>query len=168
VYLLSLTAADDPASYVTAEPPAPALTETDPVARGKAVFEKYGCAGCHGAGGVGGRRNWNAGLGEEVPSLMYVKAYYGQDLDALRQVIQHGRQPVPRANPSRPISSLYMPAWTDRISDEDVEALIAYLFSLSDRLPAPPAPPAEAAAPPADADAAAEPAPAPADSMAVP
>ena len=136
-YLLGLTAADFPASYVTHPAPEPAPTYASAVERGKAVFEKFGCAACHGIGGVGGRRNWNGGLGEEVPSLMYVKAYYEHDVESLKNVIRHGRQPVPRANSARPNPSLYMPAWKDRIAEEDLDALTVYLFSLADRLPTP-------------------------------
>lgn len=140
VYLLSLTASDLPASYVTPAPRAPARTFASEVEQGKAVFEKYGCAACHGIGGAGGRKNWNSGLGEEVPSLMYVKAYYGNSVEGLKDLIRNGRQPVPRASPSRPRPGLYMPPWKERISEEDLNALIAYLFSLADRLPqSPPA-----------------------------
>ena len=146
VYLLSLTASDLPASYVTHEPPEPTPVYASSVERGKAVFEKYGCAACHGLGGVGGRRNWNAGLGSEVPSLMYVKAYYGNDVERLKDLIRHGRQPVPRADATRPVPGLYMPTWKDRISEDDLDALVAYLLSLSDKLPQPPAAPAPASA----------------------
>ena len=135
VYLLSLTASNLPVSYVIPAPPEPVPTFTSDVERGKAVFEKYGCAACHGIGGVGGRKNWNSGLGEEVPSLMYVKAYYGNDVESLKNLIRNGRQPVPRAKVNRPRPSLYMPSWKDRISEEDLNALVAYLFSLSERLP---------------------------------
>jgi mono/diheme cytochrome c family protein len=136
VYLLSLTAFDPPSSYTT--PPGvlePTPAYASQVEQGKAVFEKFGCAGCHGIGGVGGRRNWNAGLGEEIPSLLYVKAYYGNDVESLKQLIRIGRQPVPRTDPTRPRPSLYMPPWKDRLSEEELDALIAYLFSLADRLP---------------------------------
>ncbi|MBI4004018.1 MAG: c-type cytochrome [Candidatus Omnitrophica bacterium] len=138
VYLLSLTAHDFPASYVT-----PAKPEREPsyaldVERGKAVFAKFGCTACHGIEGAGGRRNWNAGLGQEVPSLMYAKAYYGNDVDRLKDLIRHGRQPVPRADAQAPQPGLYMPPWKDRISEEELDALVAYLFSLADRLPAVP------------------------------
>lgn len=135
VYLLSLTASDLPVSYVRPAPPEPAPVLTSLVERGRAVFERFGCAGCHGLGGVGGRKNWNAGLGQEVPSLLTVHALYGDDVEALKELIRHGRQPVPRADPSRPRPSLYMPAWKDRISEADLEALVAYLFSLSEQLP---------------------------------
>jgi mono/diheme cytochrome c family protein len=137
VYLLSLTAFDPPASYVIPPQPEPTPIYASPPEKGKAVFEKFGCAACHGIGGVGGRRNWNAGLGEEVPSLLYVKAYYGNDIESLKRLIREGRQPVPRANPTRPNPPLYMPAWKDRISEEELDALVVYLFSLADRLPTP-------------------------------
>ena len=136
-YLLSLTDANPPASYVTRALPEPPPVYASAVERGHAVFEKYGCAACHGIGGVGGRKNPNSGLASEVPSLMYVKAYYGDHVDALKNVIRNGRQPVPRQNAQRPRPPLYMPAWKDRISEDDLDALVAYLFSLADRLPQP-------------------------------
>jgi len=137
VYLLSLTAHDFPSSYVTPPKPEPEVAYASAVERGKAVFEKFGCTACHGVQGVGGRRNWNAGLGQEIPSLMYVEAYYGNDVNRLKDLIRNGRQPVPRADAARPQPGLYMPAWKDRISEEDLNALVAYLFSLADRLPVP-------------------------------
>lgn len=138
VYLLSLTASDLPASYVRPAQPEPAQVYGSLVERGKAAFDAYGCAACHGIGGVGGRHNWNGGLGEEAPPLLYVKAYYGNNVDRLKDLIRHGRQPVPRADAARPQPALYMPAWKDRVSEDDLDALVAYLFSLSERLPAPP------------------------------
>jgi mono/diheme cytochrome c family protein len=136
VYLLSLKAEDLPASYVRPPHTPPEPTYASAVTRGRAVYEHYGCTACHGIGGVGGRRNPNNGLAEEAPSLLYVKAYYGDHVEALKQVIRQGRQPAPRADPHRPNPPLYMPAWKERLSEEDLEALIAYLFALSDRLPA--------------------------------
>ena len=142
-YLLSLRDFDPPASYVIPAPPEPVPTYASRVERGKAVLEKYGCTACHGIGGVGGRRNWNGGLGEEAPPLLYVKAYYGNNVESLKTLLRNGRQPVPRANAHRPQPALYMPAWKDRISEEDLDALVAYLFSLADRLPQQPAAPPE-------------------------
>ena len=40
-----------------------------PVERGKAVFRKYGCAGCHGLEGKGGVPNPNAKTAQQVPGL---------------------------------------------------------------------------------------------------
>lgn len=140
VYLLSLKASNLPASYVTQALPEPEPVYASEVERGEAVFVKFGCTACHGIGGVGGRKNVNAGLGEEVPPLLYVKAYYEHDVESLKNVIRNGRQPTPRATPHRPRPPLYMPAWKDRIPEEDINALVAYLFSLSDQLPEAPAP----------------------------
>ena len=142
VYVLSLTASNPPASYVTPAQLEPAPIANSAVEQGKVVFEKFGCAGCHGIGGRGGRSNWNSGLRGEVPPLLHVKAYYGNDVESLKNLIRHGRQPVPRANPNQPRPSLYMPAWDTRISEEDLEVLVAYLFSLSNQLPQP-SPPVE-------------------------
>jgi mono/diheme cytochrome c family protein len=149
VYLLSLTSFDPPASFTTPPVPEPSPIYASQVERGKAVFEKFGCAGCHGASGIGGRRNWNAGLGEEIPSLLYANAYYGNDVESLKQLIRSGRQPVPRADTTRPRPALYMPPWKERISEEELDALVAYLFSLSERLPAPAGPQPVASAEPA-------------------
>ena len=135
-YLLSLTDFDPPVSYTIPGKPAAAPVYASAVEQGKAVFKKFGCTGCHGVEGTGGRRNVNAGLGAEVPPLLYVRAYYGNDVERLKTLIRFGRQPVPRALASRPNPALYMPPWKDRISDADLDALVAYLFSLSDRLPA--------------------------------
>ncbi|MBI4340859.1 MAG: c-type cytochrome [Candidatus Omnitrophica bacterium] len=136
VYLLSLTDANPPVSYTIPPEPQVVTTYDNDIDRGRAVFERLGCTGCHGPQGVGGRRNWNGGLGEEVPSLIYVKAYYGENVEALKEVIRTGRQPVPRADAARPQPGLYMPAWKDRMTDSDLTALVAYLYSLSELLPA--------------------------------
>ena len=147
VYLLSLTDANPPVSYTI--PPEPELVKTydNDVDRGHAVFQRLGCAGCHGPEGLGGRHNWNGGLGEEVPSLVYVKAYYGNNIDALKNLIRNGRQPVPRADAKRPQPGLYMPAWKEKLTDSELGALVVYLFSLSDRLPSAGVPKTAAALP---------------------
>jgi len=138
-YLLGLTELDPPASYTTPPREQAAPVFASAVEQGRAVFERLGCTGCHGAEGVGGRKNWNAGLGQEVPSLLYVKAYYGSDVESLKSLIRNGRQPVPRGDVHKPNPSLYMPAWKDRLDDQALDALVAYLFSLAERLPQPPA-----------------------------
>lgn len=146
VYMLSLTAESLPAKYVLPPaPPAPRPVHASSVEAGRAVFERLGCAGCHGQHGRGGRINWNAVLGEEAPPLVLVKAYYGQDREALKELIRKGRQPVPRINPQRPVPPLYMPAWKDRLTDEELESLVDYLFSLYDQVPQPTSPAPSAA-----------------------
>ena len=137
VYLLSLTEFDPPVSYTIPGRPEPEQTYASQVEQGKGVFDRLACAGCHGAGGTGGRRNWNAGLGEEVPPLLMVKAYYEGHVEELKDLIRNGRQPVPRADPSRPQPGLYMPPWKEKLTEEELDALIAYLFSLDALVPKP-------------------------------
>jgi mono/diheme cytochrome c family protein len=140
IYMLSLTDRSLPSKYVTA--PAPAEPEPEyasSVDHGRAVFHQYGCNGCHGTNAMGGRKNWNAQLGQEVPSLVYVKAYY--DRDTLKEFIRAGRQPVPRLDTRRPRPPLYMPSWKDRLSEEELDALADYLLSLYEQVPGAPAQP---------------------------
>src|SRR5664280_3527082 len=47
-----------------------------PVERGRQVYRKYGCAGCHGADAKGGVPNPNAKTAEQVPGLIYVCLLY--------------------------------------------------------------------------------------------
>src|SRR3989338_3219356 len=146
VYMLSLTVESLPAKYTIPQTPRvqPAGYATA-VERGRAVFQKYGCAGCHGEGGLGGRKNWNAQLGAEQPSLVYVKMTY--DRDSLKQLIRDGRQPVPRRDPVRPRAPSYMPAWKDSLSETELDDVMEYLFSLYDEQVLQPAPPNEATDP---------------------
>lgn len=139
IYMLSLTGKPLPSTYVL--PPAPAQPEPEyasSVEHGQAVFHQYGCNGCHGANAMGGRKNWNAQLGQEVPSLVYVKAYY--DKDTLKEFIRTGRQPAPRLDTRRPRPPLYMPSWKDRVTEEELDALAEYLLSLYEQVPATNAP----------------------------
>ncbi len=142
VYMLSLTDESLPAKYVKPPPPEPAPPAyASSVDAGRAVFEKYGCTGCHGPGGLGGRKNWNSQLIEEVPALVYERVYYSRD--EVKALIRNGRQPVPRRDASRPMPPLYMPAFKDRISEEELDHLVDYLFSLYNQVPQ--EPPASAA-----------------------
>ena len=109
---------------------APEKTEpvyTSSAERGKAVFQKYGCMACHGIGGRGGVRNVNMEPGEEVPPLIYVAD--GFTKEELKDVIRHGRYP-PKADSKGPTPPLWMPAWKDKISEEELDPLVDYLLSL--------------------------------------
>lgn len=140
-YMLSLTGEDLPASYVVAAQPAPEPERASAVEAGEAVFTKYGCAGCHGIGASGGRRNWNSATIQEEPALTYVK--YGYTKEELIALIKRGSQPLAKLDPHGASPPLYMPAWAGRISDEELDWLAEYLLSLA---------PPEPAAPPAVAD----------------
>ena len=97
------------------------------VEQGKAVFQKYGCAACHGVEGRGGVRNKNMEMAEEVPPLIYVAD--GFTREELKETIRKGRYPA-RSDSSGPTPPLWMPAWEQKISEEELDALADYLFSL--------------------------------------
>jgi len=64
---------------------------------GKWVFDRYGCAGCHGLNGKGGRRNFNyQGDGHEPVLVKTVGNYTREEL---RKKIQYGVPVVNKENP---------------------------------------------------------------------
>ena len=98
-----------------------------PVERGKAVYQKYGCVGCHGFEGRGGVKNFNAVTGGEVPPLTYVAQ--GFTKDQLKNLIRVGRYPT-KADPHGPTPPLWMPTWKEKISEEELDDLVEFLVSL--------------------------------------
>lgn len=99
-----------------------------PVERGKAVFKKYGCAGCHGPEGKGGVPNPNAKTGQQVPKLIYVSEGYTKA--ELKKRILNGQHEIFALDPSRPAPPLYMPAWRGKIAEGELDDLVEFLFSL--------------------------------------
>jgi mono/diheme cytochrome c family protein len=99
-----------------------------PVERGRAVFRKYGCAGCHGPDAKGGVPNPNAKTAQQVPGLLYVADGYTKA--ELKARILNGQKEITALDPKRPPPPLYMPAWRGTISDTEVDDLIAHLISL--------------------------------------
>ncbi len=99
-----------------------------PVERGREVFRKYGCAGCHGADAKGGVPNPNAKTAEQIPGLLYVADGYTKE--ELKARIVKGQREIPALDPKRPPPPLYMPAWGGLIKDAEIDDLIAYLISL--------------------------------------
>ncbi len=99
-----------------------------PIERGKAVYKKYGCAGCHGPDAKGGVPNPNAKTAQQVPGLLYVAEGYTKD--ELRKRILDGQKEIPIMDPKKPPAPLYMPAWRGKIAEGEVNDLIAYLTSL--------------------------------------
>ncbi len=99
-----------------------------PVERGRAVFRKYGCAGCHGPDGKGGVPNPNAKTAQQVPGLIYVADGYTKA--ELKARILNGQKEINALDPKRPPPPLYMPPWRGTINDAEVDDLVAYLFSL--------------------------------------
>ncbi len=99
-----------------------------PVERGREVYRKYGCAGCHGPGAKGGVPNPNAKTAEQVPGLIYVADGYTKD--ELRKRILKSQSEITALDPKRPPPPLFMAAWAGTVKDSELDDLVAYLFSL--------------------------------------
>ena len=107
------------------KPPEPAYNSK--IEQGAAVFQKYGCIGCHGPQGRGGIRNKNMDMGEEVPPLVYVAEGYSKE--ELKEIIREGRYPG-RSERGGTAPPLWMPSWKEKISADELDALVEYLYSL--------------------------------------
>lgn len=99
---------------------------SDPLRRGQAIFKFAGCAACHGEGGQGGLPNNNV-AGGKIPALLY--AADGFSKEELKERIRKGRVPD-REDPNGPDPMIAMPAWGEVFSEDEMDALAAYLFSL--------------------------------------
>jgi len=97
--------------------------------RGKAVYKKYGCAGCHGSDGQGGIPNPNAKTAEQVPGLKFVSEGYTKD--ELKKRILDGQREIPVMDPKRTPAPLYMPPWRGKIAEGELADLMDYLMSLA-------------------------------------
>ena len=98
------------------------------VERGAAVFQKVGCVGCHGPQGRGGIVNRNMDMGEEVPPLTHVSDGYSKE--ELKEIIRDGRYPA-RAQKDGLAPPLWMPSWKEKLTDEEIDAVVEYLYSLN-------------------------------------
>ena len=97
------------------------------IQQGRYVFQKAGCIACHGVEGRGGVRNKNMDLGEEVPPLVGVSE--GFTREELKTTIRNGRYPA-RADAAGLAPPLWMPAWKDKLTEEEIDAVVEYLLSL--------------------------------------
>lgn len=92
------------------------------VARGKAVYEKY-CLECHGNGGKGLPGDWRVrdADGHFPPPPLDDSAHaWHHPTAALLQVIREGS----------PQGQGKMPAWQDRLAEQDMQDVVAYIKSL--------------------------------------
>lgn len=99
------------------------------IAAGKQDFARFGCAGCHGTELQGGVPNPNA-QGGQVPSLLHLADDYTKD--EVIEVIRNGRVP-PLDNVKGPTPPLYMPAWKNLLSAEDIHQIVEFLWSMQQK-----------------------------------
>jgi cytochrome c551/c552 len=132
--------------------PAPAEKEpsfADAKAHGHFVFQKYGCAGCHGLDATQGRRRFNAlGAGQKPydekmtddekfaemekgaePTLPDLMGTYTHD--ELVKKIMNGVAALDakKWNPKGPLPMVFMPVWKDKISKHELDDLATWLLS---------------------------------------
>ena len=115
-----------PPQAIRLEPGAPA--EDTAVARGRAVYARYGCAACHGADGKGGFANPNAETEGKVPPVNFVAE--GFTRPELRRKILDGFATIGKKNPQGPRPPYRMPGWAGQMTDDEVRDLVEYLWSL--------------------------------------
>lgn len=95
---------------------------------GRRVYERYGCALCHGADGRGGFSNHNAETDGKVPGVAFVAE--GFTAAELKTKILDGFATVGKADPKGPRPPYRMPGWSGQMTGEELEALTQYLVSL--------------------------------------
>jgi mono/diheme cytochrome c family protein len=129
-WILGLKRTGIPPEFLTLRaPPAEPTSFASAVAQGRHVYEKNGCAACHGADARGGIRNYNSQLAV-TPNLRRAVATYTRD--ELREKISDGVPFIARHDPSGPQPPFYMPAWKSKIKGEELESLITYLISIKE------------------------------------
>lgn len=106
---------------------APSLIK-DPVARGRVIYSRAGCVGCHGIDGAGGYPNNNV-KGGLVPPLL--KAAEGFSKAELVAKIKKGVPRSQKDDEKGPEPMIRMPAWGDILDDAELSALADYLLSLA-------------------------------------
>ncbi|MBI4425429.1 MAG: cytochrome c [Elusimicrobia bacterium] len=99
----------------------------EPAKRGRVVFDKVGCAGCHGNAGAGGFPNNNV-AGGKIPALKAVADGYSRE-ELVAKIKQGVPQPA-KEDPSGPAPMIHMPTWSEVLKDDEIEALADYLISL--------------------------------------
>lgn len=100
--------------------------ESDPLRLGRQVYLKAGCAACHGPQGHGGQPNNNV-VGRLIPNLDQV--YLTFKPDELKLKISRGSRPA-KEDPAGPDPLVRMPAWGEKLSAAEIDAVAAYLFTL--------------------------------------
>ena len=100
---------------------------TDPVAKGRLIYNAVGCVSCHGSAGKGGYPNNNV-EGGKIPALNNVRETFTKD--ELKKKIAKGVVPVAK-DPAAPAPMLQMPAWGVLLDAAELDALVEYLMTLT-------------------------------------
>jgi mono/diheme cytochrome c family protein len=132
-------------------PPEREPTFSDTKAHGHYVFQKYGCAGCHGLDAKQGRRRFNAlGVGqapydekmskEELfknmelgrePTLPDLMGTYAHAELVAKLKAGVSAADAKKWDPKGPLPMVYMPAWKDKISEKELSDLADWLLSIA-------------------------------------
>jgi cytochrome c553 len=98
---------------------------SDPVRKGKTIYDRAGCVGCHGPAGSGGHPNPGA-HGDVIPALGPLMGTYTPD--ELKARIKQGV--VPETHGGAP-AAVSMPGWEGLLDEAELDALAAYLLTLA-------------------------------------
>ncbi|MBI2069499.1 MAG: cytochrome c [Elusimicrobia bacterium] len=105
--------------------------EDSPTARGRRLYREFRCAVCHGPSGEGGVKNPNADPDGVIPNLYdLADAFTFSDL---KGKLLKGAHPA-KVEESGPEPILDMPSWKEAFSEDEVDAMAQYLFSLKPSL----------------------------------
>lgn len=104
--------------------------EDDPVKLGRNLVQHLGCLFCHGLGGREGIVNPNAER-QYVPAwdeAEFIEKY--PDPEEVKKTIQEGRFPDKAENATG--NPIPMPPWGNRLTEVEMDAIIAYIWSMRD------------------------------------
>ncbi|MEK7232343.1 MAG: c-type cytochrome [Elusimicrobiota bacterium] len=105
---------------------APSLMK-DPVARGRVIYIRAGCVGCHGGDGLGGYPNNNV-QGGLIPSLNKAADVFSKA--ELIAKIKNGVPQSQKVDAKGATPLIRMPAWSGILDDAELDAVSSYLLNL--------------------------------------
>ena len=126
VAFMAPATADDAKAILAGRPKA-LTAEAAMIEGGKQCFIRFGCVGCHGIDAQGGVPNPNS-QSSEVPPLIHVAEDYTKP--EVATIIRRGKIP-PLADPKKPAPPLYMPAWKTVLTEEEINRIVEYVWSLA-------------------------------------
>jgi len=128
-YVMSLKSEKLPYTYRVQAPPQKEPYFATATKRGRYVYQKHGCAGCHGKNADQGIEVFNK-LGGRVPNLVKILATYTKK--ELIDRIKKGVNPEAKADESGPTPPIFMPSFKDKIKGREMQDLVVYLLSIAE------------------------------------